>query len=350
MSHARRASRGYSLVVLFTVIFIGWGLFTAFAASGIEVNSADPPEMEQSQTIDVIIKGNGFDTSAAAKFLVSGTKKTGGVTVNSTTFIDAQTLRANVTAAPDATIGKFDIAVRQSKGRRGKGIELFSVKENPKKGGAASPVNVTFRDGLGDKIMSDNGRPYMNKVDKVSAQIGNNFFMSLARPNQVVIRTLFLDFTDCASDSDPLSLDFEPCSPPPVFSMGFGPTLYASVYATTGGTLGGTAGAKVQLNEMAIGESNDLLRLRVDFNPDSRGRGTWSLWFDPLRIVSGGGDNPLLCPESTLVDVTRTAADTWVISAGEGDVACLRQRNEDTDELDPRGRYRAPFQITVKTQ
>lgn len=172
MPHEGRASRGrYPALLLAGIVFFCWHLAaTPATAQDIQVTSADPPEMEQAQTIDVLIKGNGFDSSAAAKFFLSGTRKTGGVTVNSTTFIDSQTLRANVTAAADAVIASYDIEVQSTQGRRGKGIELFAVQQSS--GPPQTRVRATFRNSAmnpTDRVLSDGKQPcgyhYVDKDD-----------------------------------------------------------------------------------------------------------------------------------------------------------------------------------------
>ena len=157
-----RAKQGRNPALLLAgIVFLCWYLAAIpAAAQDIEVTAADPPEMEQAQTIDVIIKGNGFDSSAAAKFFLSGTRKTGGVTVNSTTFIDSQTLSANVTAAADSVIGSYDIEVQASQGRRGKGIELFAVQQSSSP--SQTLIRATFRNSAlnpTDRVRSDGKQP-----------------------------------------------------------------------------------------------------------------------------------------------------------------------------------------------
>ena len=85
-------------------------------------------------------------------------------------------------------------------------------------------MTVTFRDFQGDvddpipdRLMSDCHdcqatcdclSPYIHKVDKVSTGIGNNagnFFLKLTKGNQLAIRTLFFDFSDCASPGRSIS-------------------------------------------------------------------------------------------------------------------------------------------------
>ncbi|HSA94292.1 MAG TPA: VCBS repeat-containing protein, partial [Terriglobales bacterium] len=101
---------------------------SAAPAQQLQVNSADPPAAEQGTVnLNVTIGGKGFKKGAAASFVLSGTDDADGITVNSTTFVGATTLVANITVADTATIAKFDIKVRNSDGRIGKGTELFSV-------------------------------------------------------------------------------------------------------------------------------------------------------------------------------------------------------------------------------
>ncbi len=202
--------------------------------------------------------------------------------------------------------------------------------KKPKKGGGTISVTVTFRDAFLvpplDRIGSDcsmgvgpgpSACPYIAKVEKVTTGISTrgNFFMKLTKGNQPAIRTLFLDFSDCASVP-------AECTAP--FIDGF---TIANVF---------TSG--INLREMVIDEVRGDLRLRVAFNLGSVGLGLWNLLFDPFNAD---------CPGSSTITVTRTGADTWVIEAGPSDVACLGELAGGGDLIFS-GRYHMPFKILVQ--
>ena len=67
MRRSGRATQGRYPGLAILILLFGHLAVASVAAQDIEVTAADPPEMEQAQTIDVIIKGNGFDSSAAAR-------------------------------------------------------------------------------------------------------------------------------------------------------------------------------------------------------------------------------------------------------------------------------------------
>jgi hypothetical protein len=103
-------------------------------AQDVVVSAAVPDNAPQATlNLNVTIKGNGFKKGAIAKWLVTASETdTGGVTVNTTAYVSATELLANITVAPNAqTDKKFDIKVTLSSGRTGKGIELFKVIYNP---------------------------------------------------------------------------------------------------------------------------------------------------------------------------------------------------------------------------
>ncbi len=101
------------------------------AAQSLQVNSANPIAAPQGTiNLDVAIGGSGFKRGAQSQFFVTGTTNPGGVTVNSTAFVSSNQLSANITVADTATIASFDITVRNSDGRTGKGTGLFSVVSN----------------------------------------------------------------------------------------------------------------------------------------------------------------------------------------------------------------------------
>jgi len=112
----------------------------------ITVESADPASTVQGTTLNVTIRGRGFSAGATSKFLVTKTNDTGRVTVNHTSYINSTTLIANVTAADDAVISFYDIAVTAS-GRTGKGIEKFSVQR--KSDETINPIVLELPEGCG---------------------------------------------------------------------------------------------------------------------------------------------------------------------------------------------------------
>jgi hypothetical protein len=113
-----------------------WLLPTSNAQGQIQVTAANPPAADQGTiNLNVQVTGKGFKNGAKAKWFVTGTTDTGGVSVNSTTFVSSTEVTANITVADDATIANYDIQVLNSDGRGGKGTELFAVKA---KGGPTS--------------------------------------------------------------------------------------------------------------------------------------------------------------------------------------------------------------------
>jgi len=110
------------------------------AEAQIKVNGANPNNTAQGTTnLNVIVSGSGFKKGAQAQWFATGTTNPGGVTVNSTTFNSSGQLTANITVAVDAVIGNFDVQVKNTDGRTGKGTELFAVKS---KQAASCPTPV----------------------------------------------------------------------------------------------------------------------------------------------------------------------------------------------------------------
>jgi hypothetical protein len=99
-------------------------------AQGVVVEQAIPDNAAQGTVnLNVTIKGKGFKKGAVAKWFVTGTTNPGGVTVNSTAFVSASELLANITVEDTAVISRFDIEVMLMGGRTGKGTALFCVTE-----------------------------------------------------------------------------------------------------------------------------------------------------------------------------------------------------------------------------
>ncbi len=119
-------TRNFLVILLAIAVSPLW-----LAAQSLQVNSANPNAAPQGTiNLDVAIGGSGFKHGAQSQWFVSGTTNPGGVTVNSTTFVNSNQLTANITVADTATIASFDITVRNSDGRTGKGTGLFSVVSN----------------------------------------------------------------------------------------------------------------------------------------------------------------------------------------------------------------------------
>lgn len=223
------------LAVTLVVLVLTWvGGSTPVAAQTIEVTSADPPTAEQGTlNLDVSIKGKGFDRSAKAKFFLTGTTNPGGITVNSTRFVNNSELMANITVADDAVVAEFDVVVSASKGRTGKGTEIFSVVTKTSKIDYG-PTRVFFRDRgvVGsapgsdvDRIQSDGvwlsppcTGQYADVDDPcqpgdgvvVMGEAGGGLFLRtlhLQNPNPT--RYLVLDFSEPLGDSVCLNVDVQ---------------------------------------------------------------------------------------------------------------------------------------------
>ncbi len=104
------------------------GALPSAQAQQVQVTAADPTSTVQGTiNLNVKVTGKGFKNGAKAKWFVTGTTDPGGVTVNSTSFVNSGELVANITVADTASIANFDIQVLNSDGRGGKGTELFAV-------------------------------------------------------------------------------------------------------------------------------------------------------------------------------------------------------------------------------
>ena len=133
----------------------------------IVVSATNPVEAPQGVTLDVQVTGSGFGSGAKAQWAINGVA-TDKVTTNATTFISSTELVANITIALDApTEPLYDVIVT-SRRKKGIGTELFTVKPG---GGPteSTPLQITFRDLTGDKIVSDGGGTYVHDVCGVRA-------------------------------------------------------------------------------------------------------------------------------------------------------------------------------------
>ena len=137
--------RAAPILILLSLGFLSLnvtGALSSAQAQQVQVSAAAPASTAQGTiNLNVKVTGKGFKNGANAKWFVTGTTDPGGVTVNSTTFVNSGELTANITVADTASIANFDIQVLNSDGRGGKGTELFAV--TPKGQAASCGTDVT---------------------------------------------------------------------------------------------------------------------------------------------------------------------------------------------------------------
>jgi hypothetical protein len=102
------------------------------ALAQVKVTAATPASAVQGTTsLDVVVSGAGFDTTAKVQYFVSGTINAGGITVKKVVMRNSKELVTTIDVADTADLASFDIQVTLSSGRKGKGTTLFSVKAKP---------------------------------------------------------------------------------------------------------------------------------------------------------------------------------------------------------------------------
>jgi probable HAF family extracellular repeat protein len=121
------------------------------ATTGPTVTSTDPPNAPQNTTLDVRVLGTGYDRGSRALWALDGDTALAvtKVKTNTTRYVSAKELIANITIAPDASLDRYDIVAITSSGKKGIGIERFTVTPEltvtligPAKGGVqAEDVN-----------------------------------------------------------------------------------------------------------------------------------------------------------------------------------------------------------------
>ena len=129
--------------------------FAKGGGSGPTVRAADPDTGVRNTTIDVRVLGSGFDNGSKATWALAGdtANATTRITTNSTRFMKSGELVANITIAADAPLALFDIVVVTTGGKKGIGIEQFTVK-------ATDQYTAVFDDAGGNLLRSDNGTAY----------------------------------------------------------------------------------------------------------------------------------------------------------------------------------------------
>ena len=113
----------------------------ARSSTALAVSSASPAFGDQGATVDVHLFGSGFAPGAQATWLLNGVADN-HVHTNSTTYISASELVANITIAGDAQLAFWDVQVSLSSGKNGVGSDCFEVTSAEVLGTTGGDVNV----------------------------------------------------------------------------------------------------------------------------------------------------------------------------------------------------------------
>ncbi len=93
----------------------------------VTVSSVEPDSAVRATTLDVRIRGSGFDEGSEVRWLLQGIP-TDRIVTNSTTYINSQVLVANITISAEADPALYDVEVTSGKGGKGGiGTESFEV-------------------------------------------------------------------------------------------------------------------------------------------------------------------------------------------------------------------------------
>lgn len=135
----------YAVAIVFfvTVSLLGVDSASGAKPTRVTVTLVTPDSASQGDTPVVRIKGTGFDNRSTVKFLVTGTNDDTQVEITGPAELIDGDLVVPIYVLDTAIVDFYDVEVRTSSGRRGKGTDLFSVKLSG--GGNVYPTfDVTF--------------------------------------------------------------------------------------------------------------------------------------------------------------------------------------------------------------
>jgi probable HAF family extracellular repeat protein len=101
----------------------------ATGGGGPRVSSTSPDSGAQNTTLSVRVLGSGFSQGTRAIWAIKGdtTFAVTKVKTNSTTFVSSTELVANITISADASLSLYDVVALTATGKKGIGIECFTV-------------------------------------------------------------------------------------------------------------------------------------------------------------------------------------------------------------------------------
>jgi hypothetical protein len=177
------------------------------------------------------------------------------IQTNSTRFVNSSELVASITIAADATIELYDVLVTTSKGKRGIGIELFSIQESSSRG-----ISKEYEMTVLGKLASSNFACYgslINELGHVAGWCGyNGFYWSPGTGMVDLGPGEQLGFYEGLSDGGPNG---------PIFvgkTAQYGPTVWDPAASSipsplpgfsTGGCAGGSAGGVNSAGDLVAG-------------------------------------------------------------------------------------------------
>ena len=125
--------KAWKRITLTCLSLLAVGLAPIGAAfAQVKVTAATPSSAYQGTiSLDVVVSGSGFDSSAKAQYFVTGTTNPGGITVKKVVFRKSTEIVTTIDVAEGAILANFDVQVTLSSGRKGKGTTLFAVKAKP---------------------------------------------------------------------------------------------------------------------------------------------------------------------------------------------------------------------------
>ncbi len=118
--------------ILFLALVASLFLLDAHAGKPVKVTveTANPSSAYQGDTPEVEIEGAGFDAGSTVRFIVTDSRDDTQIEVVSpVTFVSPGKLKVKIKVKDAALPVEYDIEVRTSSGRRGKGTTLFRVRE-----------------------------------------------------------------------------------------------------------------------------------------------------------------------------------------------------------------------------
>ncbi len=307
----------------------------AGSAGGPSVKSVTPAMSPKGTTLNITVNGSGFDQGTRAQLGQLGVPSA-FVHTNSTTFVNSRQIIANVTIDPDAETALYDVIATTTTGKKGIGTELFAVEDPTATFYLSNDANHFLRGDASTSFVEGASSPFagMSRYKDAECGVDNTLFWPVGSGDAIMATG---SDRKCAGSPRKVRITYS-------LINADGSTL-SDGSLTVGTTLNVRQLQQAGVSSILIGETQTRT---MAFSDDDLKCGPAGIGAIVFRTVLQDGT----IAGADLVQVYRSAADTWIVSTqpDEVDASTGRVTHHDKAYCRNNGKlYHMPFRLAIRT-